>query len=102
MLDPTAVIIRFDGDPDDLFECFERARRLWIEAQDDYDQPAFYAVCRTEEGIAIVSGWETDAAHKAFAQQMSSRMEAVGLGKPDHHERLRIQKLGWDDAIGRP
>jgi hypothetical protein len=38
MADPVAVIIRFNGDPDELFERFERARRLWIDAQDgDYE-----------------------------------------------------------------
>jgi hypothetical protein len=63
MADPIAAIIRFSGDPDDLFERFERARRLWIEAQDgDYSRPAFYAACKTDEGIVIVNGWETDAA----------------------------------------
>jgi hypothetical protein len=36
-----AVIIRFKGDPDDLLERFERARQMWIEAQDgDYEPPA--------------------------------------------------------------
>jgi hypothetical protein len=55
MADPIAVIIRFNGDPDDLFERFERARRLWIEAQDgDYDRPAFYAVCKADDGIVVV------------------------------------------------
>ena len=38
MADPIAVIIRFSGEPDDLLERFEQARRLWIEAQDaDYE-----------------------------------------------------------------
>jgi hypothetical protein len=32
---PIAVIVRFNGDPDELFERFERARRLWSESQDD-------------------------------------------------------------------
>jgi hypothetical protein len=60
--DPVAVIIRFNGDPDKLFERFERARRLWIDAQDgEYDPPAFYAACKTDEGIVVVTGWETDA-----------------------------------------
>jgi hypothetical protein len=35
MSDPIVVIVRFSGDPDDLFERFERARRLWSESQDD-------------------------------------------------------------------
>jgi hypothetical protein len=96
--DPIAVIIRFSGDPDELFERFERARRLWIEGQDgDYDRPAFYAACKTEEGIAIVSGWETDAARKAFAHRMGPYLGAAGIRKLDHHhEHLRIEKLGWD------
>lgn len=96
MTDPTAVIVRFNGDPDDLFERFEKARRLWIEAQDgDYSPPAFYAACKTEDGIVIVNGWQTDAAHQAFAHRMGPHLETVGMGKPDHVERLRIAQLGW-------
>jgi len=47
-------------------------------------------------GIVIVNGWETDAAHQAFAHRMGPHLRAVGMGMPDHPERLRIEKLGWD------
>lgn len=91
-----AVIVRFDGDPDDLLERFERARRRWVEAQpDDYEPPAFYAACRTDGGIAIISGWQTDAAHEMFGHRMARHLEAVGLGRPDRVERMPIEKLGW-------
>ena len=97
MADPIAVIVRFKGDPDDLFERFERARQLWIDAQDGaYDPPAFYALCKDDDGIVLVDGWETDAAHKAFGRNMGPHLEAVGLGDPDHLEHLWISKLGWD------
>jgi hypothetical protein len=97
MKDPIAVIVRFNGDPDDLFDRFERARKLWIEAQSNgYEPPAFYAVCKTDEGIAIVDGWETDAAHKAFGRNMGPHLEAVGMGTPDHLEHMWVGKLGWD------
>jgi hypothetical protein len=97
MSDPIAVIVRFSGDPDYLFERFERARRLWIEAQgDDYDRPTFYAACKADDGIVIVNGWQTDAAHKAFARRMGPHLEAVGIGMPDHHEHMPVEKLGWD------
>jgi hypothetical protein len=95
--DPIAVIVRFNGDADDLFERFESARRLWIDAQEDgYEQPAFYAVCKTEDGIVIVDGWKTDAGHKAFGRRMGPHLEAVGMGSPDHLEHLWVGKLGWD------
>jgi hypothetical protein len=95
--DPISVIVRFNGDSDDLFERFEKARRLWIAAQDDgYEPPAFYAACKTEDGIVIVDGWQTDAAHKAFGRHMGPHLEAVGMGQPDHLEHLWIEKLGWD------
>jgi hypothetical protein len=95
--DPIAVIIRFSGDPDDLLERFERARRLWIEAQDrNYERPTFYAACRTEGGIAIVGAWQNAVAHRAFGQGLHSHIDAVGLGTPDRIERMRIAKLGWD------
>lgn len=94
---PIAVIIRFGGDSDDLLERFEHARWTWIEAQpDDYQRPIFYAACRTDEGIAIVTGWETAVDHRAFGQQLHPLIEAVGLPAPDRVERMRIEKLGWD------
>ena len=110
MSDPIAVIIRFDGDPDDLAERFERARRLWIAAQDgDYTQPVFYAACKrrehprggprarqTDTGIVIVNVWETEAAHEAFNHRMRPHLEAVGMGMPDRLEHLGVDKLGWD------
>ena len=99
MSDPIAVIVRFNGDADDLFARFEKARQSWIEAQNgDYNRPAFYAVCKTEDGIVIVDGWETDADHKAFGRHMEPHLEAAGMGGPDHLEHLWIEQLGWDPA----
>ena len=92
-----AVIIRFAGDPEDLLGRFERVRESWIESQgDEYERPVFYAACRTDEGIAVVSGWQDAAAHRAFGQQLHAHMEAVGMAMPDRIERMRIEKLGWD------
>lgn len=97
MPDPITVIIRFSGDPDDLLERFERVRQRWIEAQDpDYEPPVFYAACKTDNGIAIVSGWETAVAHRAFGQGLHPHIDAVGMGTPDRIERMRVGKLGWD------
>jgi heme-degrading monooxygenase HmoA len=99
MSDPIVSIVGFNGDPDDLVERFERARRLWIEAQDDgYRRPAFYAACKTDDGIVVVSGWETAADHKAFGRRLGPHLEAVGMGRPDHHEHMSIEKLGWDSV----
>ncbi len=97
MSDPIAVIIRFSGDADDLFQRFERARWTWIEAQGaDYEHPAFYAVCKTDEGIAVVTGWQTAVAHRAFGERMHPHIDAAGIGAPDHIERMQIKRLGWD------
>ena len=96
MSDPIASIVRFSGEPDDLLERFERACQLWAEAQDGYTPPAFYAACRTDDGIAIVTGWKSVADHEAFGRRMGPHLEAAGMGKPDRHEHLRIEKLGWD------
>ncbi len=97
MSDPTAVILRFNGDPNDLLHRFEQARQLWIEAQDDdHSPPAFYAACKTKDGIVIITGWLTDEAHRAFGTGMSPHLKAVGMGRPDGHEHLRIEMLGWD------
>jgi hypothetical protein len=94
---PIAVIVRFDGDPEDLLERFERARRLWTDAQDaDCSRPVFYATCKTDTGIAILNAWETEAAHQTFAHRMGPHLESVGMGMPDQLERLRIGKLSWD------
>jgi hypothetical protein len=97
MADPIAVIIRFKGDPDDLLERFERARQSWIEAQDgDYERPIFYAACKTDDGIAIVNGWQSAVAHRAFGQGLHTHIDAVSIGTPDQIERMRIANLGWD------
>jgi hypothetical protein len=97
MPDPIAMIIRFNGDPDDLFERFETARRLWIEAQNgEYRRPIFYAACKTHDGIAIINGWESEADHQAFGRRMGPHLHAAGIGHPDQHEHLAIEKLGWD------
>jgi hypothetical protein len=97
MAQPLAVLIRFNGDPDDLLERFERARQLWIEAQEgDYERPAFYAACKTDDGIAIVTGWVTAIAHRAFGQSLHPHIAAAGMSPPDQIERLRVGRLGWD------
>ena len=97
MADPLAVVIHFHGDPDDLLERFEQARRLWIESQgDDYERPSFYAACKTSEGIAIIGGWQSAVAHRAFGQGLHRHLETAGLAAPAHIERLRIDRLGWD------
>jgi heme-degrading monooxygenase HmoA len=97
MAGPIAVIIGFSGDPDDVLERFERARRTWIEGQDgDYERPVFYAACKTDDGIAIVSAWQSAVAHRAFGQGLHAHIDAAGLGAPDQIERMRIEKLGWD------
>ncbi|MGH2954210.1 MAG: hypothetical protein ACRDK9_09345 [Solirubrobacterales bacterium] len=96
MADPIAVTIRFSGDPGDLLERFERARQMWIEAQEDeYERPVFYAACRTDEGIAIVNVWENAAAHRAFGQGLHAHIDALGLSPPVQIERMRIERLGW-------
>jgi hypothetical protein len=52
---PLAVIVRYRGQPKELLERFERARRLWVENQGrDYEQPIFYAACKDDAGIAIL------------------------------------------------
>ena len=99
MADPIAVIIRFRGDPDDLIGRFENARERWAEAQDDaYGRPVFYAACKSDEGIVIVTGWETALSHRAFGHPMGPHLQAAGMGLPDHIERLRIAKLGWNQV----
>ena len=97
MADPIAVIIRSTGDPADLLERFDRARRMWIDAQNgSYERPIFYAACRTDEGIAIVNVWNDARAHRAFGRGLHPHIEAVGLGPPEQIERLRIERLGWE------
>jgi hypothetical protein len=97
MADALLVIIRFTGDPGDLADRVERARQLWIEAQQaDYERPTFYAVCRSGDGIAIVSCWDSASAHRAFGQGLHTHIEAAGLGMPEQIERMRVVRVGWD------
>jgi hypothetical protein len=93
---PLAVMIRFKGDPDDLLERFESARRVWKEAQGgDYETPAFYATCREKDGILIITGWKSAAGHRAFGEDIGPQIHASGMPQPEI-ERLRIEMLGWE------
>lgn len=99
MPNPLAVILRFNGDPDDLLERFEQARKSWIETQgESYHPPTFFAVCKAEDGIVLVSGWEAEEDHKAFRKQMMPHLHTAGIGRPGAHEHLGIARLGWDPA----
>jgi hypothetical protein len=92
-----AVIIRFKGDADDLLTRFEEARRNWMAAQgDDYERPTFYAACRADDGIAVLSGWDSAAGHRAFGQGLHQFIHEAGLPEPDQIERLRIESFGWE------
>jgi hypothetical protein len=92
-----AVLIRFKGDPDELLERFERARRLWMDAQEgDYERPAFFATCREDDGILILTGWESAAGHRVFGQGIGPYIHSVGMPESEQIERLRIEWLGWD------
>ena len=68
MSEPLAVIIRFTGDPEDLLTRFEQVRGSWIAQQtDDYEPPLFYALSKTDDGIAVLNVWQNASAHRAFA-----------------------------------
>jgi hypothetical protein len=98
MSNPLAVIIRFKGDSDGLAGRFDRARGAWIEDQgEDYERPLFYAVCKTDDGLAVVSVWPTAVAHRAFGQGLHAHIDAVGLPAPERIERMPIRTLGWID-----
>jgi hypothetical protein len=97
MSNPIAVILRFSGDPDDLLERFEQARMSWTEGQGTgYRPPIFFATCRAEDGIVLVTGWDAEDDHKAFRKQMMPYLHAAGVGRPTGHEQLGIARLGWD------
>ncbi len=96
MSDPVAVILGFSGDPDDLLDRFEQALGSFAEAQSDSTQPSFFAVCKAEEGIVVVSGWEAEEDHKAFRKQMMRHLHTAGVSRPSTHEQLRIVRLGWE------
>jgi hypothetical protein len=110
MSDPIAVVLRFDGDPDDLAERFELAHQAWLDAQDgDYVPPKVHLVCTRHEhrtggprarqigtGIVVLTVWPTEAAHAAFTHRLRRHLDAVGLGMPDRLEHLNVSKLGWD------
>ena len=97
MATPLAVLIHFEGDPDELVERFERARRRWVEAQEDsYYAPAFYAACKRDDGIVVITAWEDAIAHRAFGQGIENHVHDAGLGRPTRIERMRIETLGWD------
>jgi hypothetical protein len=74
MATPLAVLIHFEGEPDELVERFERARRRWVEAQEDsYDAPAFYAACKRDDGIVVITAWDDAIAHRIRPGHRKSR-----------------------------
>jgi len=96
MLEPTAMVLRFDGDADDLAERFERARQLWINANEHVSPPALYVVCMTDEGIVVITGWSADEDHQAFREGIRPHLKSVGLGRPARHDHMAIDRLGWN------
>jgi hypothetical protein len=96
MADPIAVVIRFSGDP---MICSSAssvpASTGSTRKRATMSPPLFYAVRKTDEGIAVVSAWQTAVAHRAFSQQLHAHIDAVGIGHPDQIERMPIDKLGW-------
>ena len=99
MSNPIAVVLRFNGDPDDLLGRFEQARKSWIEAPGGgYMPPIFFAICKADEGIVLITGWEADEDHKAFRRQMMPHLQVAGVSRPEAHEHLEIARLGWDPA----
>lgn len=98
MTDPIAVIVRFNGDADALYEGFEKARQQWMAARQEsgYNAPSFYAVAKTDDGIVIVDCFDTDEDHLAFGENMGEYLAAVGMPGPDHLEHLEVSMLGWD------
>lgn len=104
MSNPIAVILRFSGDPDALLVRFEEALKSLIEAQaDGYRPPTFFALCKAEDGIVLVSGWEAEEHHKAFRKQIMPHLQAAGVGRPSAHEHLGIAQLGFSPGkLPRP
>jgi hypothetical protein len=95
-VDPTAMILRFGGDPDDLLGRFETARQSWIATnEDERIAPTFYAACKAKNGIVVVMVWPTDEAHKSFGPGMRPHLQAAGISRPDSPERQLVDKLGW-------
>ena len=95
---PIAVIVRFNGDADELYSGLEKARQQWIDARQEtgYNPPNFYAVAKTGDGIVLVDCFDNDADHEAFGRNMGEYLDAVGMPGPDHLEHLEVSKLGWD------
>jgi hypothetical protein len=100
MPERVATIIRFDGDPENLLQRFELARRSWVDAHEGYEPPVFYAICKTENetGIVVIFAWNTDADHEAFGKRMAVHLRSAGMGRPNHRERLPIANLGWTET----
>jgi len=113
MSNPISVILRFNGDPHDLLGRFEQARKSWIEAQDEgYNPATFFAICKAEDGIVLVTGWEAEEDHKAFRKQMMPHLTRLALagqartntsGSPGSGgtlSRPKHREIGWRDRTG--
>ena len=85
------VTIRFAGDPDDLFDKWERAVTLW-EAEFETPAPATVVAKGEQGGLFIVNVFPSDDAHTHFGRNIGGPMETVGLSNPqlEHLDVLKI------------
>lgn len=96
MSDLAAMILRFEGDPDDLLQRYQTARGRWLETRDpDCDPPTLHAILRAKDAIVIINGCANSEQAHQFGRAMGACMKQAGL-RPAGHERFRIEKLGWD------
>ena len=95
---PVMVMIRYAGDPDELFPKWERALGLWKQEFGDRFTAPDTIVARGENGkdLVVVNVFADDEAHTNFGRNLGGRLDTVGLSAPalEHLEVLRIDFSG--------
>ena len=95
---PVMVMIRYAGDPDELFSKWERAVELWQEEFGERFVAPETIVSRSESGteLVVVNVFPDDEAHTNFGRNLGGPLEAVGLSQPvlEHLEVLKVDFKG--------
>ena len=95
MANQAAMMIRFNGDPDELLRRYLSARDHWLETRDPgCNPPMLHAVLSGENGIVVINGFPDVQQAHMFGRSMGACMKQAGL-RPAGHERSRIEKLQW-------
>lgn len=98
---PVMAILRWDADPDEALERYERAVTAWRETFGGHSSGPLHAIAGRSErgGLVVVNVFRTNDDHLAFGRNMGGPLAAVDLPTPDV-EHVSVRRLGWPETAG--